>query len=207
MKAVFTARRLNAGHYDDFRKAWEPDEWPAGFKGAYMMRDAGDPDQITTIGLFDVSDDEAARLQADLEPSERDRHERMAPHIADTLVSGLFDVAVHESGGATGPHTGVLLTERMLKPGTFDAYMDAGREHNDRSGGVPAGLEFMLLHNTADPDHTIQLGIVRVADMQAFRDSVGTGREDMQNAIAPFVASIGLDAAYELIEEVAPVRV
>jgi hypothetical protein len=207
MKAVFTARRLNAGHYDDFRKAWEPEQWPAGFKGAYLMRDTGDPDQITAIGLFDVSDDDAARLQADLEPSERDRHERMAPHIAETLVSGLFDVAVHESGGATGTHTGVLLTERTLKPGTFDAYMDAGRRFNEQMGGVPAGLEFMLLQDTATAEHIIQLGIVRVADMQGFRDSVGAGRQEMLDSIAPFVASIGVDASYELIEEVAPVHV
>ena len=207
MKAVFTARRLNAGHYDDFRKAWEPDEWPAGFSGAYLMRDTADPDQITVIGLFDVSDDDAARLQADLEPSERARHERMAPHVAETLVSGLFDVTVHEDGGATGNQKAVLLTERNLNPGSFDDYVNAGREFNERMGGVPAGIEFMLLQDTTNPDHTIQIGIVRVADMQTFRDSVGSGRQDMLDAIAPHVASIGLDTSYELIEEVSAVRV
>jgi hypothetical protein len=206
MKAVFTARRLNAGHYDDFRKAWEPDQWPMGFKGAYLMRDTADPDQITVMGLFDVSDDDAARMQTDLEPSERDRHERMAPHIADTIVSGLFDIVVQESGGATGNHSAVLLTERTLKPGSFDAYMDAGRQMNEEMGGMPAGLEFMLLQDSANPDHVIQLGIVRVADIQAFRDSVMPGRQNMLDAIAPYVASVGLDAAYELIEEVAPVH-
>ena len=207
MKAVFTARRLNAGHYDDFRKAWEPDRWPGGFAGAYLMRDTADPDQITVIGLFDVSDDEAARLQADLEPSERERHERMAPHVAATMVSGLFDVAVHEDGGATGNQKAVLLTERMLKPGSFDDYMTAGRQTRESMEGMPAGLEFMLLQDTANPDHTIQLGILRVADIQAFRDTVGEGREQMLEAIAPHVASIGLDTTYELIEEVAPVHV
>jgi hypothetical protein len=207
MKAVFTARRLNAGHYDDFRKAWQPDEWPAGFAGAYIMRDTADPDQITVIGLFDVTDDDAARLQADLEPSEKARHERMEPHIAETMVSGLFDVAVREDGGKTGDQKAVLLTERTLKPGSFDAYVDAGRQFNEGMGGVPEGLEFMLLKDTANPDHTIQLGIVRVADMQAFRDSVMSGRKDMLDATAPHVASIGLDTSYELIEEVAPVRV
>jgi hypothetical protein len=206
MKAVFTARRLNAGHYDDFRKAWEPDEWPAGFSGAYLMRDTADPDQVTVIGLFEVSDDEASRLQADLEPSERARHERMAPHIAETLVSGLFDVAVHEDGGASGNEKTVLLTERMLKPGAFDAYMEAGRRFNESMGGVPAGLEFMLLRDTANPDHTIQLGIVRVADREAFRESVGSGRQEMIEATAPHVASIGIDTSYELLEEIAPVH-
>jgi hypothetical protein len=170
------------------------------------MRDTADPDQITVIGLFDVSDDDAARLQADLEPSERDRHERMAPHIADTIVSGLFDIVVHESGGATGNHSAVLLTERTLKPGSYDGYMDAGRRMNEDMGGMPAGLEFMLLQDTANRDHVIQLGIVRVADIEAFRDSVMPGRQNMLDTIAPFVASVGLDAAYELIEEVAPVH-
>jgi hypothetical protein len=206
MKAVFTARRLNAGHYDDFRKAWEPDQWPTGFKGAYLMRDTADPDQITIMGLFDVSDDQAARMQTDLEPSERDRHERMAPHVAETLVSGLFDVTVNETGGATGNQAAVLLTERNLKPGSFDAFMDAGRRMNEQMGGMPAGLEFMMLQDTANADHVIQMGIVRVADMQAFRDSVGSGRQDMLDAIAPFVSSVGLDTSYELIEEVAPVH-
>jgi hypothetical protein len=45
-----------------------------------------------------------------------------------------------------------------------------------------------------------------VADIQAFRDSVMPGRQNMLDAIAPYVASVGLDAAYELIEEVAPVH-
>jgi len=207
MKAVFTARRLNAGHYDDFRKAWEPDEWPTGFSGAYLMRDTADPDQITVIGLFDVSDDDATRLQTDLAPSEQARHERMAPHVAETIVSGLFDVAVHEDGGATGNQTAVLLTERNLKAGSFDDYMKAGREFNDRIGGVPAGIEFMLLRDTANPDHTIQLGIARVADMQAFRNDTGSGRQQMLDALAPHIASIGLDTTYELIEEIAAVRV
>ena len=206
MLCAVTVRQIKPGSYEEFRKAWEPDEWPAGFSGAYLMRDTADPDQITVLGLFDVSDDDAARLQADLEPSERARHERMAPHIAETLVSGLFDVAVHEDGGASGNQKAVLLTERTLKPGAFDDYMEAGRQMNERMGGVPAGLEFMLLQDTANPDHTVQLGIVRVADMQAFRDSVGSGRQEMLDSFAPFVASIGIDTSYELIEEIAPVH-
>ena len=72
---------------------------------------------------------------------------------------------------------------------------------------LAAGLEFMLLQNSANPDHTIQLGIVRVANLQEFRSSAGSGRQEMLDALAPHVASIGLDTAYELIEEVAAVRV
>ena len=46
-----------------------------------------------------------------------------------------------------------------------------------------------------------------MADIQAFRDSVMPGRQNMLDSIAPFLASVGMDAAYELIEEVAPVHV
>ena len=71
---------------------------------------------------------------------------------------------------------------------------------------MPAGLEFMLLRDTAAPEHIVQLGIVRVADMQAFRDTVLGGRDTMLKAIAPHVASVGIDAAYDMAEEVAPVH-
>jgi hypothetical protein len=43
--------------------------------------------------------------------------------------------------------------------------------------------------------------------MEGFRTSMGSGRQEMLDALAPHVASIGLDTAYELIEEIAPVRV
>src|SRR5437773_4437486 len=118
MKAVFTARRLQPGHYSEFRKAWEPQQFPAGFRGAYILRNTVDPEQITAFGLFDVTDERAQELENELEPSERERHERMAPHVAETVVSGFFDVAHMQSGEATGKETAVLLTERHLKPGT-----------------------------------------------------------------------------------------
>jgi len=38
MHAFFTVRRLKPGSYDDWRKAWEPDEWPEGSKRAYILR-------------------------------------------------------------------------------------------------------------------------------------------------------------------------
>ena len=38
MHAFLTARRLKPGSYDDWRKAWEPDEWPEGSKRAYILR-------------------------------------------------------------------------------------------------------------------------------------------------------------------------
>ena len=129
MKVVFAARRLNPGQYEAFRKAWEPPEgFPEGFARAYIIRDMNDPDVVITFGLFEVSDERADQLKTELEPSERARHAAMAPYVAETLVAGLYDVVHEEEGSATGAHTIVPLTERLLRPGALAAYMDAARD-------------------------------------------------------------------------------
>lgn len=56
MKVVFTARRIAPGRYEEFRRALEPERWPDGTLKMYILRDPGDPDQVTVLGLFDVSD-------------------------------------------------------------------------------------------------------------------------------------------------------
>src|ERR671930_786639 len=117
MKVVFTARRLKPGHYSEFRKAWEREQFPDGFRGASLLRDTADPDQITVLGLFDVTDGRARELEQQLEPSEHERHERMAPYVDETVVSGLFDVAHMESGGAPGKGAAGRLDHGPGKPG------------------------------------------------------------------------------------------
>ena len=42
--SVLTGRKLKPGAYDDWRKAWQPDEWPEGVRG-YILRKIGDPDE------------------------------------------------------------------------------------------------------------------------------------------------------------------
>ncbi len=208
MKVVFTARRIKPGHFEAFRQSWQPERWPEGMIKAYLLRDPADPDQITAFGLFDVTDERAANLQRELEPSERERHERMAPHVAETLVSGLFGVVHSQAGTATGEHTTVPLTERRLKPGHGEAYAAAMQGFVDSMGGeLPPGLtQVLALAEDSDPNHMIQLGIVRTDDPSAMRDSSSSGRDRMLEAIAPHVESVGLDVTYELVEELSPVH-
>ena len=207
MKAVFTARRLVAGHYDQWREAWEPAQWPRGTVKAYIMRDPGDPDQVTAIGLFDVSDHEAARLRDALEESEKERHAAMAPHVEQTLVAGLFDVVYEMEGSAEGKQAIVPLTERQIKPDSWEAYVAAAQGSMDE-GDTPEGMaRFLALHDTSKQGHLIQFGIVKSDDIQAIRSRMSGGREKMLEAIAPYVDSVGLDTTYELIEEVVPVTV
>ncbi len=153
MKVVFTARRLNPGQYEGFRKAWEPERFPQGFQRAYIVRDTADPDVVIAFGLFDVSDERAEQLKSDLEPSERARHEAMAPYVAETLVSGLFDVVYSMEGSAEGAITIVPLTERHIKPGSMDDYRATMQEFAAAMGGPPPGMvaDASRLPNTADP--------------------------------------------------------
>jgi hypothetical protein len=207
MKAVFTARRLVAGHYDEWRQAWEPAQWPRGTVKAYIMRDLGDPDQVTAIGLFDLSDDEAARLRDALEESEKERHAAMAPHIEQTLVAGLFDVVYEVQGEAEGKQAIVPLTERQITPDQWEQYVAAAQGAMDE-GDPPEGMaRFLALLDTSKPGHLIQLGVIKSDDIQAMRSRMSGGRERMLEAIAPYVESVGIDTTYELVEEVVPVSV
>ena len=52
MHAALTVRKLEPGSYDDWRKAWEPDEWPQGVK-AYILRNVDDPDEVIAFGFFE----------------------------------------------------------------------------------------------------------------------------------------------------------
>lgn len=53
MHALLTVRKLKAGSYDDWRSAWQPDEWPEGAQKAYILRNVGDPDEIIAFGFFE----------------------------------------------------------------------------------------------------------------------------------------------------------
>lgn len=205
MKVVFTARRLKPGQYDGFRAAWEPERFPDGFQRAYIARDTADPDVVIAFGLFDVTDERADQLKAELGPSEQARHDAMAPYVAETLVSGLFDVVYTMSGSAEGAHTIVPLTERHIKPGQMDAYRVAMQEFAAQMGGPPPGMaEMLAMVDTADGDHLIQLGILRTDDPGALRQESRGGREQMVERIAPFVDRVGIDTTFELVDQLTP---
>lgn len=94
MLCFLTARRLKSGSFDDFRRAWEPDEWPEQFIRAYHVRDLGDENKVVSFGLFDGTADDYRRLRAD-EPAsgvEDKRQREMAEHVQETLLDGVFEV-------------------------------------------------------------------------------------------------------------------
>jgi len=88
--SVLTGRRIKPGAYDEWRKAWQPEEMPSGVK-AYILRKAGDPDEVIAFGFFDGTREELEALRPD-QASEDARHARMAPHIESQFADGLYEV-------------------------------------------------------------------------------------------------------------------
>ncbi|MGH3102740.1 MAG: hypothetical protein ACRDN6_01405 [Gaiellaceae bacterium] len=86
---ALTARRLKPGAYDDWRKAWEPDEWPEGIK-AYVVRNLANPDEVIAFGFGDTDSD--PRDNTDFAEQERRRQERMAPFIESVIADGTYEV-------------------------------------------------------------------------------------------------------------------
>src|SRR5919205_2619890 len=91
MHAFLTVRTLKSGSFDEWRQAWEPDEWPEGAQRAYILRNVDNPDEVIAFGFFETA---LERLQSDptLRDQQRARFERMAPHVASTDVDGVYEV-------------------------------------------------------------------------------------------------------------------
>ncbi len=64
---ALTVRKLKPGAYDDWRQAWQPDEWPAGMH-AYILRNVRDPDEVVAFGMVEASREEVEAMR---EPPER----------------------------------------------------------------------------------------------------------------------------------------
>jgi hypothetical protein len=94
--SVLTGRRLKPGAYDDWRQAWEPDEWPGGVR-AYILRKIGDPDEVIAFGFWEGTREglEAMRPEPGQEGA---RQSRMAPFIESQFADGAYEV-VETIGG------------------------------------------------------------------------------------------------------------
>lgn len=91
MQAFLTVRRLKPGSYDEWRQAWEPDNWPEGSAKAYILRNLNDPDEVIAFGFFE-GEIASLRNQPDFRDQQEARFERMAPHVESTGADGVYDV-------------------------------------------------------------------------------------------------------------------
>jgi hypothetical protein len=89
--AFLTVRKLKSGCYDEWRKAWEPEEWPQGAKRAYILRNVDDRDEVIAFGFYDL-DLTKARQEPGLKEQQRRRFERMAPFVESTGADGVYEI-------------------------------------------------------------------------------------------------------------------
>jgi hypothetical protein len=95
MLCFLTHRRLKPGTYDQYRRAWEPDQMPEGvIETVYHVRSLQDPDEIISFGLADVGADDLPGLREKLggDEAEARRQQRMAEFVESTGVDGIFEV-------------------------------------------------------------------------------------------------------------------
>jgi hypothetical protein len=91
MICFLSARRLKPGAYDDFRRAWEPERWPAEAVRAYHLRGQDDENLVVSFGLYDGGLADRERIR-DGHGDDAGRLDRIAQHVEETLLEGVFEV-------------------------------------------------------------------------------------------------------------------
>ena len=90
------------------------------------------------------------------------------------------------------------LTVRKLKPGTYDEWRKAWGSDED----IPEGAEAYIVRNLKDPNEIVAFGLIE-GDMDEIKETFDEEQERArQEAMAPYIESIGADGIYEVIERI-----
>jgi hypothetical protein len=92
MLCALSVRKLKPGAYDDFRAAWEPDEFPSALQRAYHVRDVSDPDVVISFGLIDADPSDIPAFREEVSEIESRRQAAMAAHVDELIVDGIYEV-------------------------------------------------------------------------------------------------------------------
>ena len=92
------------------------------------------------------------------------------------------------------------LTVRTLEPGTFDQFRAAFMQGIDPDEAPPGMVRFSMVRNAEDPDEVITFGMFD-GSIEELRALARDGRDEQLAAIAPFIASVGADGLYEVVED------
>ena len=93
------------------------------------------------------------------------------------------------------------LTVRKLKPGTYEDWRKAWGGSDEE---MPKGVQAYILRNLKDPDEIIAFGLIE-GELDQIRATMDPDAERArQEAMAPFIESIGADGIYEVIERIGP---
>ena len=90
----------------------------------------------------------------------------------------------------------VALTVRKLKPGAYDGWWEARQPSEPYPEQLKDGY---ILRKVGDPDEVIAFGIFE-GDLPAMRAEMADEMQRREDAMAPFIESIGADGIYEVVE-------
>ena len=93
-----------------------------------------------------------------------------------------------------------VLTGRKLNPGAYEDWRKAWWTDEDE---VPAGIKVYVLRKIGDPDEVIAFGLLDASreEFESMRSEPGA-EEARQARMAPHVASVFADGAYEVVETI-----
>jgi hypothetical protein len=90
--SALTVRKLKAGTYDEWRKAWGGDDVPEEAE-VYILRNLKDPDEIIAFGLIEGDMEE---IKASMDPdADKARQEAMAPYVESVGADAIYEVIEH----------------------------------------------------------------------------------------------------------------
>ena len=95
------------------------------------------------------------------------------------------------------------LTVRTLEPGTFEKFREAFMAGMDPNSPPSGWVRFDMLRNAERPDEVVTFGFFEgtVDDVRAAASE--QGYDEQLQRIAPFVASVGTDGLFEVVEDFA----
>ena len=92
MLVFFSARRLKPGAWEQFRRAWEPKEFPPGFRAAHHARNIRDEDEVVSFGLFDMTLDEYHEWRGSADAEENARVDALSAFVENEHAAGVYEV-------------------------------------------------------------------------------------------------------------------
>lgn len=93
------------------------------------------------------------------------------------------------------------LTVRRLQPGTFDDFREAFLGGFDAERPPEGWVRFTMLRNSEDPDEVVTFGHFDGTVDELRSHAQEHGYADQLARIEPFVASVGTNGLYEVVEE------
>lgn len=96
---ALSVRKLKPGSWEDFRAGWDArqqgGDHPPFIKQIMHLRSTTDPDLVVSFGIAEGDEAEVKAFMSAPEWRELDerRQAAMAPHVVETIVDGVFDVA------------------------------------------------------------------------------------------------------------------